>query len=418
MDQPLLYRLGIALGIGIIIGIERGWQTRAEHGGRRLAGVRTFSLAGLFGGVVARLAQPDRVGVLAVGLLVVGAFVIGAYLANLRESQDHGMTSEFALLTTFALGGIAVLGAPFEAAAAAIVMALVLGMKPEFHRAVEGLDRSELLATLQLLLVAVVLVPLLPSRDMGPWQAVNPRTVGLLVLLIAGLSYFGYFAVRVLGSRLGVILTAVFGGLTSSTAVAVAYARRSRSVTSGRLLLGIGIALAAAMMAPRLGVEIAVVNASLLPALWPTLVALALVPLAGLLVVLRTRSAAHGRPELQLTNPLQLKAALIFGVALSALFIGAEALKRMFGDAGIYATAALAGLADVDAISLTLARAAGRSISELTAERGILVAVLVNTAVKASLAAALGGRPMLRSASAILAAALAAGLVVALATLT
>jgi uncharacterized membrane protein (DUF4010 family) len=417
MDHPLLYRLAVALGIGLIVGIERGWKTRLEHGGTRLAGVRTFSLAGLLGGVLAALATPDRPAVLAAGVAVVGAFVVAANLVSGRESRDFGMTTELALLVTFGLGAVAVLGWPFEATAAAIVMALLLGLKPEVHHAIRGLDRPELLATLQLLLIAVVLVPLLPARDMGPWQAINPRTVGMLVLLIAGLSYVGYFAVRVLGSRLGLILTVLLGGLSSSTAVTVAYARRSRSVAAGRRLFGIGIAVAAATMVPRLSVEIAAVNAPVLRGLWPTFLALAIVPLAGLGVAARADAADPPGAELELTNPLQLKAALIFGLLLSALFIGAEGLQRLLGDAGVYAMAAVAGLVDVDAIGLTLAKAAGRSVSEPTAQRAIVVAVLVNTAVKAGLAAAIGRVPMLRSATAILAAALAAGAGVALVTL-
>jgi uncharacterized membrane protein (DUF4010 family) len=416
-SEPLLYRLAIALGIGLIVGIERGWKTRLEHGGQRRAGVRTFALAGLFGGVLAAVAS-DRPIVLAAGLVVIGTFVIAAYLAGLRESRDLGMTTEFALLTTFGLGAAAVLGAPFEATAAAIVMALVLGLKPEFHHAIEGLDRPELLATLQLLLIAAVLVPLLPARDMGPWQAVNPRTVGMLVLLIMGLSYVGYFAVRVLGSRLGVLLTAVLGGLTSSTAVTVAYARRSRASSSSRTLLGAGIALAAATMVPRLAVEIAAVNASILKALWPTFAALALLPVAGLVAfVFAPKAPAAAGAELKLDNPLQLKTALIFGLLLSALFIAAEGLARAYGDAGVYVVAGLAGFADVDAIGLTLARAAGGTLSPSTAARAIVVAMLVNTAVKAGLAAALGGLPMLRSASALLGVALAGGVIVAVTTL-
>lgn len=418
MDEPLLHGLAIALGIGLIVGLERGWKTRLEHSGQRLAGIRTFSLAGLLGGVLAALAEPDRLIVLAAGVLVVGAFVVAAYLVSVRQTHDFGMTTELALLTTFGLGAVAVLGAPFAATAAAIVMALVLGLKPEFHHALRGLGRSELLATLQLALIAAVLVPLLPARDMGPWQALNPRTVGMLVLLIAGLSYVGYFAVRMLGSRLGVILTALFGGLSSSTAVTVAYARRARSAGSNERLYGAGIALAAAMMVPRLSIEIAVVNGSVLAELWPTFIVLAVVPLGGVAWIAFRRSAQPGSTaELELTNPLQLKPALIFGVLLSALFIGAEALERALGDTGIYAMAALAGLVDVDAIGLALAEGAGRGVSETTAQRAIVLAVLVNTGVKAGLAASLGGLPMLRWASSILAVALAAGTVTALATL-
>jgi len=418
MDQPLLYRLGVALAIGIIVGLERGWKTREEHGGLRLAGIRTFTLAGLFGGVAAALASPEHVAaVLAAGLIAIGALVVIGYRLNAGATHDFGLTTELALLATFALGALAVARAPFEAAAGAIVMALILGFKAEFHRAIAGLDRTEVLSTLQLLLIAAVIVPLLPARDLGPWEAINPRTIGMLVLLIAGLSYLGYFAVRVFGSRLGITLTAFFGGLSSSTAVTIAYARRARRAGAQAVLFGAGIALAAATMVPRLGVEIAIVNPSILSALWPTFLVLALVPMAQLARLALVGREPRAEADVRLNNPLQLRAALTFGLLLSVLFIAAAALQERLGEAGVYATAAVAGLVDVDAIGLALAQAAGRSVEHTIAERAIVIAVLVNTASKAGIAAALGGIRMLRTASLTLIVALLAAAATAALTL-
>jgi uncharacterized membrane protein (DUF4010 family) len=417
LDEPLLHRLAISLGVGLIVGVERGWKSRQESAGQRPAGVRTFSLTGLLGGVLAAAGGADNYAVLAAGMLVVGVFVIAVYTLTVREIRDFGMTTELAMIATFGLGALAVLGAPFEATAAAIVMALVLGMKSEFHHVIRGLERRELIATLQLLLIAAVLMPLLPSHAMGPWDAVNPRTIGMLVLLIAGLSYVGYFAVRVLGSRMGLMLTALFGGLSSSTAVTVAYARRSLAATSHRALYGAGIALAAAMMAPRVAVEIAVVNPTLLAGLWPVFAVLALVPLASVAWLSLRSPAADVEHDLKLSNPLQLKAAIVFGLLLSLLFIAGRATEQSIGDAGIYAMAAVAGLVDVDAISLSLAEAASHDLLPATAQRAIVIAMLMNTAVKAVLAVALGGLPMLRSATAVLAAALAGGVITAMVTL-
>jgi uncharacterized membrane protein (DUF4010 family) len=416
MEEALWHRLAVALGIGLIVGLERGWKTREQHKGQRLAGLRTFTLAGLLGGVLAAISEPDRFAVLAVGAVFVGALVVAGYVISVREQRDFGMTTELALLTTFGLGAFAVLRAPFEAAAAGIVMALVLGLKTEFHAAIRQLERRELLATLQLAAIAAVLVPLLPNRDLGPWEAVNPRTVGLLVVLIASVSYVGYFAVRLLGSRLGLLLTAMFGGLSSSTAVTVAYARRAREEAAHRPLLAAGIALAAATMAPRLVVEIGAVDRSLLASLWPTFAALALVPLAAAAYAARRKAAPDAKIEL--SNPLELATALTFGVLLVVLFVAAEGLRRAFGDAGAYATAAIAGLVDVDAVSVAFASAAARGALEpATASKAITIAVLVNTGVKAALAAVLGGPAMLRSASLVLGAALLAGALTAILTL-
>lgn len=417
MDDTLWHRLAVALGIGLIVGLERGWKTRDQHAGQRQAGLRTFALSGLCGGIVAALSLPDRFAVLAAGIVVVGALVVVGYAVATREHKDFGMTTELALLATFGLGAFAVLGAPFEAAAAGIVMTLLLGFKTEFHAAIEKLDRRELLATLQLAAIAAVLVPLLPDRQIGPWDAINPRVVGVLVLLVAALSYLGYFAVRMLGARLGLILTALFGGLSSSTAVTVAYARRARTDVVHRHLLGAGIALAAATMVPRVAIELAAVNPALLAALWPTLIVLALVPLAAVAFALR-RNPPAAKSELQLGNPLQLSAAVGFGALLVLLFVASEGLRRAFGDSGAYAVAAIAALLDVDAVTLTFAEAAALGTMEpTTAARAIALAILVNTSVKAVLATLLGGAAMLRSATAVLAVALAAGAVTAVVTL-
>jgi uncharacterized membrane protein (DUF4010 family) len=420
MDGTLWHGLAVALGIGLIVGLERGWKTRDQHGGLRMAGLRTFAIAALGGGILAAASSPDRFEVLSAGTLVVGALIVAGYVMSSREQNDFGMTTELALLTTFGLGAVAVLGAPVEAAAVAIVMTLLLGLKAEFHAAIEKLERQELLATLQLAAMAAVLLPLLPNRDLGPWNAVNPRVIGMLVLLIAGLSYIGYFAVRMLGARLGLTLTALFGGLSSSTAVTVAYARRARADTEHRALLGVGIALAAAMMIPRLVLELWAVNRTLLAGLVPTFAALLLVPLAAVLYRLARPRAREGSKaeSLQLSNPLQLRAALTFGALLVVLFVASEGLRRWLGDAGAYAVAAAAGLLDVDAVTLAMAEDAARGVLDpSTAQRAIALAVLVNTGAKAVLAAALGGLPMLRSASAVLAIALLAGAVTAIVTL-
>ncbi len=418
MESDLWHRLAVALGIGLIVGLERGWRTREQRGGQRLAGLRTFAIASLAGGILAAASVPDRFVVLAAGTFAVGALIVAGYVISTPHHRDFGMTTELALLTTFGLGAVAVLGAPAEASAAAVVMTLLLGLKTEFHSAIKKLERRELIATLQLAAIAAVLLPLLPDRDVGPWDAVNPRVVGVLVLLVAGLSYVGYFAVRTLGARLGLTLTALLGGLSSSTAVTVAYARRARAEPTHRQLLAAGIALAAATMVPRLVIEISAVNRSLLPALLPTFAALLIVPIlaAGYLMLRDRDRSAHG--DLTLSNPLQIRAALGFGALLIALFIATAGLQRALGDAGTYAIAAIAAILDVDAVTLAVARDAARgSLSAATAERAIVLAVLVNTAVKATLAAALGGSQLLRSASAALGAALLAAALTALATL-
>jgi uncharacterized membrane protein (DUF4010 family) len=407
-ESEILQRLAVALAIGFVVGLERGWDKREQPPGRRLAGVRTFSLTGLFGGTLAVLA-PGNLLAVAVGLLVVGALAVSGYLTTTREEHDLGMTTELALLGTFALGVLAAFGAPFAATSGAIVMALLLSLKAEFHHVIEQLERHELLATLQLLAIAAILVPLLPSRDLGPWGAVNPRMIGMLVLLVASMQYVGYFAVRFFGTRLGLLLTALFGGLSSSTAVTLSFARRAREHPEHQTLLSAGIAFACVLMVPRVAAEIAIVDSALLPGLWPTLICVALVPFAGAAAALRR---GYGTPSaaLQLANPLRLTTALGYGLLLAVVFVAAEALQRRYGSWGTYGIAATAALGDLDAITLALAKAAGGGgLAPEVAQRAMSLAIFVNTGLKAVLAVAVGGRPMLPFAAAMLAATVAAG---------
>jgi small basic protein len=254
MDVAVAQKLGVALAIGFVIGAERGWETREAAEGGRTAGLRTFALTGLFGGLAALLAERFGASLLAVGFLGVAALAVASYFALVRVHGDLGFTTELALVLTYGLGALAGSGIQLEAVAAAVVVAAILGFKRELHRGLAWLERREVTATLQLLLIAAVALPLLPDRAMGPFEALNPRRIGLLVLLLAAISYGGWFAVRIAGERAGLLLTAAFGGLASSTAVTLTYARLARAHRAPAAILGAGIAVACGCMALRLAV--------------------------------------------------------------------------------------------------------------------------------------------------------------------
>ena len=409
VDPELATRLAIALALGLVIGVERGWQSRQTREGLRTAGVRTFACVGLLGGVASLLAEELGAGVLGVALLALATLVTVAYALTARESGDFGTTTEIALLLTFALGALAVRGYESEAVAAAVVVAAVLGFKRELHRSLERLDRREIAATLQLLVIAAVVLPLLPDRELGPWQALNPRGIGVLVLLIAAISYVGWFLTRWLGARAGLLVTSVLGGLSSSTAVTAAYARMARSGDGDPTLLGAGIALAAGTMAVRLLVVVGAVELSLVPRIALPVAFLALVPVAAALLVARRHgSSKRGGAEVRLRNPLDLESALAWGATLSVIFVLVRGAQTWLGSAGVYAVSALSGVADVDAVSLSLARSAGAGVTLDVAANGILLAAFVNTAVKGVLAGAIGGRELALRCAPILGAALAA----------
>jgi uncharacterized membrane protein (DUF4010 family) len=398
MDLGIAQKLAVALAIGFVIGAERGFASRDAPPGHRTAGVRTFALVGLFGGVAALLAERLGPGVIAVGFLGVLALAVASYYVTARAPDDVGLTSEVALLLTYSLGALAGSGVLAEAVAAAVVVTAILGFKRELHLGLEWLDRREVTATLQLLLIAAVAIPLLPDRGMGPFEALNPRRLGLLVLLLAGLSYLGWFAMRLLGERSGLLLTAALGGMVSSTAVTLSYARMARAGRAPARLLGAGICLACAIMAVRLGLVVGVVAPALGARLALPLAALAGIPAAAALRAARSaRRGAEEKAELPLRNPLELEGALGMAALLAALALGVQAAEKWLGAAGVYAVAALSGVADVDALGLSIAQAARGRMDLGVAALAVTIAAAVNTAVKAGLAGALGGRELARS---------------------
>ena len=249
--SDILLKIGVALAIGLLLGFERGWEVREQAEGTRIAGIRTFGIVGLFGGAVGLLS--DKLGgwVFASAAFALGALVTAAHFRAARTEHDQSITTVTALLAGFTLAALAGLGEMATAGAAAVIVAALLGIKPELHGLLRKISREELLATIRLLLISVVVLPVLPDHGFGPYDALNPRRLWWMVVLVAALSYIGYVAVRIAGVKRGVLLTALFGGLSSSTAVALNMARLARDGTASRAVVAGGTVTASAVMFPR-----------------------------------------------------------------------------------------------------------------------------------------------------------------------
>jgi len=398
MDLAIAHKLAVALAIGFIVGAERGWETREVPPGGRTAGMRTFALIGVLGGAAGLLSERFGVAVLATGFLGVVALGLASYAALVRTTGDLGMTTVVALVLTYALAALAASGSPLEAVAATVVVTAILGFKRELHGGLAWLERREVTATLQLLLIAAVALPLLPDREMGPFDALNPRRIGLLVLLLAGISYLGWFAVRLLGAGAGLLLTAALGGLTSSTGVTLTYARLAHRRQAPVGMLGAGIMLACAMMAVRLAVVVGLVAPPLGLRVAAPLAALALLPAGAALWHARLPAASGaGKAELSLENPLQLEGALLLAGLITGLAIAVRAAEHWVGPRGVYAVALLSGVADVDALGLSVAQASRETMELHVAATAVVLAAAMNTAVKAVLASVLGGPALARA---------------------
>jgi uncharacterized membrane protein (DUF4010 family) len=409
-ELDLLQRLAVALLAGLLIGLERGWATRAAAEGARIAGIRTFGLIGLLGALTALLAQGAGAVVLALGFLAFGVLLAASYWLQGERGHDFGITTEVAALITFALGALAMAGHLTAAASVAVVTAVILSLKPRLHGLVAQLRPEEVYGTLKLLLISVVLLPILPDRGFGPWQALNPFELWLLVVLIAAISFVGYAAVRIAGARRGLLLTALCGGLIASTVVALDFARLARKHRDLQRILAAGVAAASATMFPRMLVVVAAVQPGLLPGLLAPLGVMMAIGYGAALWWSRT-DTREAVPEMDApANPFELGPALKFGLLLAVITLLANALRHMFGDEGIYALAALSGIADVDAITLSLAGMTARDLAVAVAVHGIVIAAMVNTLAKAALVVAIGrGRAGRRVAAVAIAQVFAGG---------
>jgi uncharacterized membrane protein (DUF4010 family) len=412
--------LAAALVVGLVIGLQRGWSTRDQAEGSRVAGLRTFALIGLTGGALASLPPALGPWPLAAGLLALGMLMAVSYGEGVHRDGDLSATSAIAALLTGALGALAASGYAATALAAAVVAAVLLDYKSTLHRWLQRVEQAELRAGLQVLVLSVVVLPLLPDRGFGPGDVLNPYRLWWAVVLLAGLSLAGHVAMRVSGARRGLLWTGVLGGLASSTATTLALARQVRDDAGllGPAAAG-SLAACGVMFVRMLAIATALQPSLGRSAMWPLL--------AGAAVMFGAATwqwcvLDRGvRPEeVQEMAPFDLGTVLGYGTLLAAVGVLVQAGKAWLGAAGVYGVAALSGLVDVDAIVVSLARLHDRGTGDANTALPVLalsLAALSNTASKSLIAWAVGGRTFgLRIAGGGIAAA-AAGAAAMLATM-
>lgn len=428
LDWILIRAIVLSLALGGIIGLERQSHREPESPFGSV-GVRTFALAALLG-TAAVLAEEVLQGI----IYVVG----GGYFALLvvffwheRRATDHevGITTQVSAMVVFIVG-VLVPSQPLLAASLAIIVAMVLSLKRYTNRLVRLLTPAEIISTMKFLLVTVVLLPLLPNRTVDPFGFYNPLEIWGLVILISGISFMAYFAIRFMGPRRGLTLTGVLGGLASSTAVTLAMARQVRSQPQSHTVMlsaAFAIMLATAFMFVRVTAAVAVINPSLIATLWVPFVAMAIpgtLIAGGMWLVLsrhmQQQAAREGEgsqdidassavlpeqaseddkessdddPKLEIRNPFELGPALQFAVLLMIIIGVANFLQEMYGGGAIYVAAIFGGLAETNAISLALARMEGDAqLTASVATQAIVIAILANSIVKAVLATVVGSR--------------------------
>jgi uncharacterized membrane protein (DUF4010 family) len=392
-------RLAIAALIGLGAGLERQWSGHASGTDARFAGIRTFSLLGLIGGVGGTLAIASH-GVMAAALIAVaGALCVAGYVAATRrpDATTDG-TTEAAALAVIALGAIAGIGQIGLAAGVGAVVVLLLREKARVHWFVERLDEPELRAGVQFAVLAVVVLPLLPRGPYLGALALRPRSLWAVVLLFSALNFAGYVARRTVGARRGLTIAGALGGVISSTAVTLHFSRQSRDAAASSASLAGGVLAACTVLVPRVLLVTAVLNPTLAVRLVPALTPMLLAGTAFLVIAWRRDVPEPPPPPVAVEhNPLHLVAAMRMAVLFQIAIVAVALTQRVGDGAGIYATAALLGTTNVDAMVVSLSRAdAGIEIA--TAARAISVGVVASTVIKLAIAAAIGRAPFRRRA--------------------
>lgn len=412
--------LALALAAGLVIGLEREHSRPAPETGRGFpGGIRTYPLVALTGGMAALLVPSLGPWPLATTLLVLGGLLAIGYWRD--SGVGHmGFTSEVSALLTFMLGALST--APtieplsrraFVISAITVSSTVLLSQKTELRAFSDRVSRDDILATLKFLIVAVVVQPLLPDLALGPYGALNPFRIGLMVLFIAGTSFVGYVAMRLWGQGRGMLVTGAIGGLVSSTAVTLASASRAREAPALARTAALAVTVASTLMFLRVLAIALVVERSLGG---PLLLPLAAMGGTGLLATagLYVRDRTHGAngQEVVLRNPFELRSALQFGAFFVAILVASRWASETFGDRGTYLAGVLAGLTDVDAITLSMANLvkAGQ-LTPAVAARAIVLATASNTLTKGTMALVLCRGPFAWRVLGVSAATLAVGVV-------
>lgn len=388
-----LQGLAASLAVGLLIGVERGWRDRDLAEGGRVAGLRTFSLVGMLGGALAVLTADFGAWPLLGGIVGLSLLLAVSYREAFKASGNLSITTAIAMLLTFVLGALAARGAAALALAAAVVTAVLLNLKPTLHRWLQQIEHRELTAALQLLVLSVVILPNLPDTGYGPYQALNPYRLWWAVVLIAGLSLAGHLAMRLTGAQRGVFWTGVLGGLASSTAATLALARHAKRQPALAEAAAAGALAACGVMFLRMLVLVVSVQPTLAGPLGAPLLATGAVLLLLAVWQWRRRNGRDVSADgVEPVAPFDLGTALGFGGFLAVMAVLVPAAKQWLGAPGIYALAALSGLADVDATVISVSRLHGAGgLSEATTVLAVGLTTIANMGTKAAIAWTTGG---------------------------
>lgn len=397
----LFYRFGIALAIGLVVGLQREYddtQHDEDYDLESFAGVRTFALMGLLGCLVGFLSDIYQAPYLVLGLLFPAALliIVSYYLSGVRGSL--GMTSEMAAFVTLLAGVICYWGQIQLAVAIGVATTVLLSLKLEIRRFVKLITREDVLATLKFAVITAIVLPLLPNEAIvttPPFDVLNPYKIWLMVVLISAINFLGYILIKVMGSQRGVSLTGFLGGLVSSTAVTLSMTKSSQTHPTMGKSFALAIVIAWMVMFGRVIAEVGLVNMTLLSILWLPMAATMLVALAYCGYLYLGHRPQEQQEQVAVSNPFELGPAIKFGLLYGVILLVVRFAQLFLGTAGIYLSSVISGIADVDAITLSMAELSRTGSVELsTAAQAIVLATMSNTLVKGGVVLASGSQTL------------------------
>lgn len=399
-STDLLYRFGVALVIGLLIGLQReyAFYRRDDRTDQELfAGARTFPLIALLGSCGAFAGDVLESGLaFAAALFVLGGLLLVAHYRRTREA-DTGLTTEVAAVVTAFIGAISYWGHPELAAALGVGTAVLLALKVQTESFARNIDREDVYATLKFAVITVIVLPILPRESYGPppFDVLVPYNVWLMVVFISGISFSGYVLIKIVGPRRGVGITGILGGIASSTAVTLSFSHRSHDAKQLTRPFALAIMLAWTVMFVRVLIEVAALNRALLAVLWkPVGAALAVGALYAVYLYWAQDLQKQDEPD-TFTNPFELGPALTFGLLYAVILVVANAARNYFGATGVYASSIASGVASMNAITLSMAELSRDGGIELSvAARAIILAAAANTLVKGGIVLTIGTRAL------------------------
>jgi uncharacterized membrane protein (DUF4010 family) len=407
MQENIWLLMFLSLALGMLVGLQR------ESVDSKTAGIRTFPLITILGTICGLLSKEFNPWILAAGFIAITALLIMGNLHRIKIADDiSGITTEVAVLLMFAIGAYLVYGQMAVAVVLTGIITVLLHFKTTLHRWVDKIGDHDLRAIMQFVLISMVVLPVLPDTTYDNYEAFNPRETWFMVVLIVGIGLAGYFLYKIWGDKAGVLLGGILGGLISSTATTLAYAKKaSGSVTAAKLAAFV-ILTASAVSMGRVLVEISVVAPSSFTQFVFPLAAEGLIMVLMIFILcLSHRKEKNKMPEQG--NPAELKGAIIFAILYAAITYASAFVKDKFGDSGLYVVSIISGLTDLDAITLSTAKMTEQKHIEATLGwRLILLAVMSNLVFKAGLAWALGGRVLGRLVAMLFGILVAAGLAI------